>query len=208
MIHEVSVAFTYSRPSHSSQFSPCCPAPAWSSSQKRWLQKRLSPSCSQWLLGTWWRVNLVLKAWKDWLWRDLFCSFHDFKYKTHWLTFIPGYILDLHLPHLCHVAQHSEDHEPRHKAGQTVHQTGHNGVTVKDEMKPCSRMCSMIIVIHVACKNSLKFSFLWPFWPLFNGFLYIFSSALCHIRTFLTSNHRHIATILMRNTEGCILCAH
>lgn len=57
--------------------------------------------------------------------------------KTHSLTFIPGYVLNLHLPHLGHVAQHREDDEPRHKAGQTVHQTGHNGVAVEEEMKAC-----------------------------------------------------------------------
>lgn len=45
------------------------------------------------------------------------------------LTFILGDILHLHLPHLGHVAQHSEDDEPRHEAGQTVDQAGHNGVT-------------------------------------------------------------------------------
>lgn len=43
---------------------PCCPAPAWSSSQRRWWQKKWSPSCLQWLLGKWWRANSVLRTWE------------------------------------------------------------------------------------------------------------------------------------------------
>lgn len=65
---------------------------------------------------------------------DFITEVFDFKYKINSLTFIPGYILNLHLPHLRHVAQHCEDDEPRHEAGQTVHQTGHDGVTVEEEI--------------------------------------------------------------------------
>lgn len=49
------------------------------------------------------------------------------------LTFVSGYILNLHLPHLCHVAQHRKDDEARHKAGQTVYQAGHDGVAAEEE---------------------------------------------------------------------------
>lgn len=50
------------------------------------------------------------------------------------LTFILGNVLNLHLSHLCHVAQHREDNKPRHEAGQAVHQAGHNGITVEEEI--------------------------------------------------------------------------
>lgn len=89
----------------------------------------------------------------------VFFSFHDFKYKMNSLTFVPGNILNLHLPHLCHVAQHREDDEPRHEAGQTVHQTGHNGVTVEEEIQPCLRTCSLIIISHWHSSFNLIFNF-------------------------------------------------
>ena len=116
----------------------CYPAPAWSSSRKRWWRRRLSPSCLRWPPGTWWRANLVLESMKrsgSVLFIEYF-SCHDLIFFLS-LTFIPGHILDLHLPHLCHVAQHREDHEPRHEAGQTVHQTCHDGITVEEGNKPC-----------------------------------------------------------------------
>lgn len=122
------------------QFVQCCRVPAWSSSQKRWSQKRLSPSCSRWPLGTWWRVNLDLESMRSgWVFEGFFISV--FLLIMIWfdffsLTFIPSYILNLHLPHLCHVAQHSEDHKPWHKAGQTIHQTCHDGITVEEEINP------------------------------------------------------------------------
>lgn len=56
------------------------------------------------------------------------------------LTFVPGDILHLHLPHLRHVAQHGEDNEPRHKACQTVDQAGHNGVPGEEEKETKQKM--------------------------------------------------------------------
>lgn len=61
-------------------------------------------------------------------------SNRNFHQRRHLLTLVPGDILDLHLPHLRHVAQHREDDEPRHEAGQTVYQAGHNGITVEEEV--------------------------------------------------------------------------
>lgn len=46
----------------------------------------------------------------------------------HWSwrrqTFISGYVLHLHVPHLGHVAQHGEDDEAREEAGEAVHCAG------------------------------------------------------------------------------------
>lgn len=39
-------------------------------------------------------------------------------------TFVSGYILHLHIPHLSHVAQHGEDDKAREEAGEAVHRTG------------------------------------------------------------------------------------
>lgn len=64
----------------------------------------------------------------------IFQSPHD---EVRLLTFVLGDVLHLHLPDLCHVAQHREDHEPGHEAGQAVHHAGHDGVAVGGEMKSC-----------------------------------------------------------------------
>lgn len=46
----------------------------------------------------------------------------------HWRwrkqTFVSGYVLHLHVPHLGHVAQHGEDDEAREEAGEAVHRAG------------------------------------------------------------------------------------
>lgn len=57
------------------------------------------------------------------------------------ITFISGNILDFYLPHLCHVAQNGKDDKTGHEAGQTVHQTGHDGIptTQESHKQLCSR---------------------------------------------------------------------
>lgn len=94
-----------------------------------------SPGCSSTALGAWWR-------W-EWRWGDApkhLAALHAKPQHPqvlrdpqpcrmgHWSwrrqTFISGYVLHLHVPHLGHVAQHGEDDEAREEAGEAVHRAG------------------------------------------------------------------------------------